>query len=75
MEHSKWSKPAPVSVPEKVNIMAVDGVAPSADIGFLLPSVAEVIFVVGGEVSTVQAYSAGDGSSCPELSTALTLIV
>ena len=61
--------------PEKVKFIDVDGVPPSADIMFLLPSVAEVILVVGATVSVVQAYSAGDGSSCPELSAALTLNV
>jgi hypothetical protein len=74
-EHSISFTPTPVSVPEKVKVIDVDGVPPSADILFLLPSVAEVIFIVGATVSTAQAYSAGDGSSCPELSAALTLNV
>ena len=41
-------------VPEKVNIMDVDGVPPPEDIVFLLPSVAEMIVVVGATESTVQ---------------------
>ena len=55
--------------------MDVDGVPPPEDIVFLLPSVAEMIVVVGATESTVRTYNAGEASSCPELSSALTLNV
>ena len=61
-EHSKWFTPVPLSVPEKAKVMDVDVVLPPAVTFFLLPSMAEVIEVVGGAVSMVQLNDEGVGS-------------
>ena len=47
MEHSKWSIPEPLSVPENAKFMEVEDVLPPADTVFLFPSMAELIEVFG----------------------------
>ena len=74
-EHSKWSKPAPISVPENVNVMDEDVVLPLLVTVLLLPSKAVLILAGGGVVSTFQVKSSGELSLFPELSTVLTLNV
>ena len=74
-EHSKWSNPTPISVPENVNVMDSDVVLPLLVTVLLLPSLAEFIVVSGGVASTFQVKSSGEVSLFPELSTALTLNV
>ena len=61
-EHSKWFTPVPLSVPEKAKVMDVEVVLPPVVTVFLLPSMAEVIEVVGGAVSMVQLNDEGVGS-------------
>ena len=61
-EHSKWFTPVPVSLPEKARVMDVEVVLPPVVTVFLLPSMAEVIEVVGGTVSMVQLNDEGVGS-------------
>jgi hypothetical protein len=67
-EHSKWFTPVPLSVPEKAKVMEVDVVLPSVVTVFLLPSMADVIEVVGGAVSMVQLNETGDVPLFPALS-------
>ena len=69
-DHSKWFTPVPVSLPEKAKVMNVDVVLPPAVTVFLLPSIEEVIEVVGGAVSMVQLNDEGVGSIFPTLSEA-----
>jgi len=64
-EHSKWiptssSSSMLVSVPETVSSILVDSVFEPLDIVLLLPSLAELMIVSGGTVSTVQVNDAGD---------------
>ena len=69
-EHSRWSIPTPpVSLPENSIITALDLVLLLLVIVLLLPSMAELIIVVGSMVSTVQINDAGEGSLFVELST------
>ena len=74
-EHSKWFTPVPLSVPEKLKVMEVEVVLPPVVTVFLLPSMAEVIEVVGGTVSTVQLNEAGVEPLFPALSSDNTLNV
>ena len=74
-EHSKWFTPVPLSVPEKAKVMEVDVVLPSVVTVFLLPSMAEVIEVVGGAVSMVQLNDEGVGSIFLTLSEAFISII
>jgi hypothetical protein len=72
-EHSKWiptssSSSMLVSVPEIVSSILLDSVLEPLAIVLLLPSLAELMIVSGGTVSTVQVNDAGDLSSLPELS-------
>jgi hypothetical protein len=69
-EHSRWSIPTPpVSLPENLNITALDLVLLLFPIVTLLPSMAELIIAVGEMVSTFQVNDAGEGSLFVELST------
>ena len=74
-EHSRWFTPVPLSVPEKAKVMEVDVVLPSVVTVFLLPSMADVIEVVGGAVSMVQLNEGGDVPLFPTLSSDNTLNV
>src|SRR5206468_10407075 len=65
----------PVSLPEKANVMEVDLVVPALVTALLFPSVAEVMEVFGGTVSTVQLNEAGDEPLFPTLSSDNTLNV
>ena len=77
--HSKWFIPTPlpssppVSLAENANVIELDDVLPPVLNVVLLPSVAEIIVVVGETVSTVHVNDAGDGSLFVELSSASTL--
>jgi hypothetical protein len=62
-------------VPEKLNLIEVDSLLPLSEIVLLLPSIAEIIEVIGGVVSTVQVKEAGVESLFPALSSDLTLNV
>jgi hypothetical protein len=68
-EHSRWSIPTPVSLPENSKVRALDLVLLLLVIVLLLPSMAELIMVVGAMVSTFQLNDAGEGSLFVELST------
>ena len=70
-EHSTWSIPTPASLPENSNITELDLVPLLLAIELLLPSVAELIIVVGGTVSIVQLNEDGAGFIFPTLSSAL----
>jgi hypothetical protein len=72
MEHSKWSKPTPVSEPEKAKVMDVDVVLPPLVTVLLLPSLEEFIVVSGGVASTFHPNDAGVVPWFPTLSIALT---
>jgi hypothetical protein len=69
------SKPTPISVAEKVNVIDVDVVLPLLVTMLLLPSKAVSILAGAGVVSTFQVKSSGDLSLFPEVSSALTLNV
>src|SRR5678815_1629151 len=73
-EHSRWSTPTPpVSLPENSNITEFDFVLLLLVIVMLFPSMAVVIFVVGGIVSTFQVNNSGERSLLPTLSLENTL--
>jgi hypothetical protein len=72
-EHSRWSIPTPISVPENSSIRALDLVLLPLVIELLLPSIALLITVVGGTVSIVQSNEDGTGFIFPTLSSALTI--
>src|SRR5438093_1544449 len=71
--HSKWSSPTPVSLPENLNTTELDLVLLPLVIALLLPSIAALIVVVGGTVSTPQLNDAGVRFMFPTLSSALIL--
>ena len=52
IEHSKRSKPTPISEPEKVKVIDLDELFPPLLTLLLLPSIAELIVVSGGVAST-----------------------
>src|ERR671912_88754 len=59
----------PLSLPENVNAIEVDLVLSPLTNVPLFPSIAALIAVVGGNVSTVQLNDSGEGSLFVELST------
>src|SRR5678809_1581954 len=70
--HSKLLIPTPVSLPENINVIEVDLVLLPLVTVALLPSVADLMAVEGGVVSTVHVNDDGDGLIFPTLSSALT---